>query len=120
MSDPQPSPQETADEVARAFFGVEPGDDAARRAAIRRLLVTALPLTRYLRGKATWVGLPLLVVVTLLPVWTVVNHSRDLWEGPRLRQVGAEGRAELYLRHTGQGLGTGRFGRPAEVKRQPR
>jgi hypothetical protein len=68
-------------------------------------LITALPLTRYLRGKATWVALPLLVVITILPIWSAVNVSRDLWEGPIVRQVQSTDHSELYLQYTKQSLG---------------
>lgn len=68
-------------------------------------LLLALPLTRYVRGKATWVALPLLVGVTLLPISSAMNVSRDLWEGP-VKQVELNGGSALYLRHTGRSLGT--------------
>lgn len=57
-------------------------------------LLTAIPLTRYIRGKAAWVSLPLLILITLLPLSSAFNASRDLREGPR------EGR----LVHTGRTL----------------
>jgi hypothetical protein len=68
-------------------------------------LITALPLTRYLRGKAVWVAFPILLIVTLLPIWSAVNVSRDLWEGPVVRQVQSvnnptETVKGLYLQHT--------------------
>jgi hypothetical protein len=69
-------------------------------------LLTALPLIRYLRGRATLVALPILVVVTLLPIWSAVNVSRDLWEGPVVRQVQPADLPELYLQHTDQSLGS--------------
>jgi hypothetical protein len=68
-------------------------------------LITALPLTRYLRGKAIWVALPLLVAVTMLPIMSAVNPSRDLWNGPVVRQVQPTGKYELYLQYTKQTLG---------------
>ena len=68
-------------------------------------LALALPLTRYVRGRATWVALPLLVGVTLLPVSSAMNVSLDLWEGPVMQQVQLTGRTELYLRHTERSLG---------------
>ncbi len=68
-------------------------------------IVTAVPLIRYVRGKAAWVALPLLVVVTMLPVWTVVGVSQDLWEGPIMRQVEPGEQTQLYLAHTRQSLG---------------
>ena len=67
-------------------------------------LFLALPLTRYIRGKASWVALPLLLGVTLLPVSSAMNVSRDLWEGPIVRQVQSTGRWELYLKHTERSL----------------
>ena len=67
----------------------------------------ALPLTRYVRGRSARVALPLLVLVTLLPVSTAMNASLDLWEGPSARVSPADGRTELYLRHTGQSLKVG-------------
>jgi hypothetical protein len=73
-------------------------------------LLTALPLTRYLRGRATWVALPILVVITLLPIWSAVNVSRDLWEGPVRRQVQATDQQEWYLPYTEQSLSDGREG----------
>jgi MFS family permease len=68
-------------------------------------IVTALPLTRYVRGKSTWVALPLLVGVTLLPISSAMNVSRDLWEGPIMRQVQSTDRSQLYLKHTERNLG---------------
>ena len=68
-------------------------------------LITALPLTRYLRGKATLVALPMLVVITMLPIWSAVNPSRDLWNGPVVQQVQSTGDHELYLQYTEQSLG---------------
>jgi hypothetical protein len=67
-------------------------------------LALALPLTRYVRGKSAWVALPLLVVVTLLPVSSAMNVSLDLWEGPVTQQVQPAGLSELYLRHTERSL----------------
>jgi hypothetical protein len=68
-------------------------------------LITALPLTRYLRGKAVLVALPILLIVTLLPIWSAVNVSRDLWEGTVVRQVQSVDNPAvtvkgLYLQHT--------------------
>jgi hypothetical protein len=68
-------------------------------------IMLALPLTRYVRGQSTWVALPLLVGVTLLPVSSAMNVSLDLWEGPVMQQVQLSGRTELYLRHTERSLG---------------
>jgi hypothetical protein len=69
-------------------------------------LLTALPLTRYLRGKSTLIALPILVVVTMLPIWSAVNVSRDLWEGPVVRHSQTLDAPELYLQHTDQSLGS--------------
>ncbi len=68
-------------------------------------LVTALPLTRYVRGKSAWVALPLLVGITLLPVSSAMNVSLDLWEGPVARQVQPTGHSQFYLKHTERSLG---------------
>lgn len=70
-------------------------------------LITALPLTRYLRGKSILVALPILLVVTSLPIWSAVDVSLDLWEGPTTRQVQSVDNpnitvVELYLPHTEQ------------------
>jgi hypothetical protein len=67
-------------------------------------VLTALPMTRYLRGKATLIALPILVVVTSLPAWSVVNVSRDLWAGPVVRQVQTSEHNELYLQYTDRSL----------------
>jgi len=63
-------------------------------------IVLALPLTRYIRGKASWVALPLLLGITLLPISSAMNVSLDLWEGPVAQRVGSTGRLQLWLRHT--------------------
>lgn len=76
--------------------------------AVGAPLITAMPLTRYLRGKMVKVALPIIVVITLLPIWSAVDVSRDLWEGPVVRQVQEVEDSELYLRHTGQSLGSGK------------
>lgn len=68
-------------------------------------IALALPLTRYVRGKSTWVALPLLVGVTLLPVSSAMNVSQDLWEGPIVRQAQSTGQWELFLQHTERSLG---------------
>jgi predicted membrane channel-forming protein YqfA (hemolysin III family) len=67
-------------------------------------LITALPLTRYLRGKATLVALPILVVITLLPIWSAVNFGRDLWNGPVVQQAQNGGQLEYYLPYTERGI----------------
>ena len=59
-------------------------------------LLLALPLTRYVRGKSTLIALPLLILVTLLPISSAMNVSLDLWDGPTVRQLGSAG----YLSHT--------------------
>ena len=61
-------------------------------------ILLALPLTRYVRGKSTLIALPLLVIVTLLPVSTAMNVSLDLWEGPIAN--GTTEPSNLYLVHT--------------------
>jgi hypothetical protein len=45
------------------------------------------------------VALPLLLIVTLIPVSTAMSMSQDLWEGPSLWH------GELYLKHTERSLG---------------
>lgn len=65
-------------------------------------LATALPLTRYLRGKATLIALPILVVITLLPIWSAVNIGRDLWNGPVVQQVQPNSQPQYYLPYTGR------------------
>ncbi|HTP08833.1 MAG TPA: hypothetical protein VMP08_11325 [Anaerolineae bacterium] len=67
-------------------------------------LITALPLTRYARGKAALIALPLLIGITLLPIWSVVDVGRDLIAGPIVRQTSA-GHAESYLSYTERSLG---------------
>jgi len=63
-------------------------------------IITALPLTRYVRGKSTWIALPLLVCVTLLPVSSAMNVSLDLWEGPVVEQAQSNAQPQLSLKHT--------------------
>jgi hypothetical protein len=60
----------------------------------------ALPLTRYVRGKAALIALPLLVGITFLPISSAMNVSLDLWEGPTTRTVGPGAQLALFLRHT--------------------
>ncbi len=62
-------------------------------------ILLALPLLRYARGKSSLVGLPLLLVVTLLPVSTATGSIRDLLEGPEVRQV-QRGDVELHLKYS--------------------
>jgi hypothetical protein len=71
-------------------------------------VLTALPLIRYARGKAALVALPLLLIVTMLPIWSVVNVSRDLRDGPIVQEVSASGTPHLYLPHTGRPLWSAR------------
>jgi hypothetical protein len=60
----------------------------------------ALPLLRYVRGKAALIALPLLVGITFLPISSAMNASLDLWEGPSTRPIGPGARFALFLRHT--------------------
>ena len=55
---------------------------------------------RYQRGREAWVLILLLVGITLLPVGSVFNVSRDLWCGPIVRQVPATGGTEYFLQYT--------------------
>src|SRR6201999_2194471 len=55
-------------------------------------VLLALPLLRYARGKSRMVGLPLLLIITLLPVSTAIGSIQDLLEGPVLRQAKSEPR----------------------------
>ena len=71
-------------------------------------IVCALPLLRYARGKAALIALPLLLVITLLPVSAGVNSARDLWGGPTLRPTGRNSQTEIYLPHTERVLQTNR------------
>ena len=50
-------------------------------------VLLALPLLRYARGKSSLVALPLLLVITLLPVSTAIGSIQDLIEGPIVRQA---------------------------------
>ncbi|MBP7687680.1 MAG: hypothetical protein KA765_07225 [Thermoflexales bacterium] len=70
-------------------------------------LITMLPLTRYARGKAALIALPMLIGVTLLALWTAVDAGRDLVAGPIERQT-PNGQTELYLKYTDQHLGSAR------------
>ena len=67
--------------------------------AIGLPLITALPLTRYARGKAALLALPLLIGLTSLAMWTAIDVGRDLLTGPIERQT-PDGQNELYLKHT--------------------
>ena len=65
-------------------------------------IMLALPLTRYVRGKSALIALPLLLVITLLPVSTAMNVSLDLWEGPVAN--GSTKPSNSYLEHTARQL----------------
>ena len=67
-------------------------------------IITALPLTRYVRGKSTWIALPVLVCVTLLPISSAMNVSLDLWEGPVAQEAQSTAQPQLYLKHTERSL----------------
>lgn len=66
-------------------------------------LLTAIPLTRYIRGKAAWVSLPMMIVVTLLPVSTAMPCALDLRDGPRQVTVDS-GATASHLLHTARAL----------------
>jgi hypothetical protein len=68
-------------------------------------IITALPILRYVRGKAARVALPLLLGVTMLAIWSVVNVGRDLLNGPVMQQVHSSGQIEMVLKFTAQSLG---------------
>lgn len=70
-------------------------------------LITMLPLTRYARGKAALIAVPMLIGITLLAVWTAVDTGRDLVAGP-IEQRTANGQTELYLKYTDQHLNSTR------------
>jgi ABC-type maltose transport system permease subunit len=46
--------------------------------------VTALPLVRYVRGKSKFIALPILLIVTTLPILTGLAPLQDLWSGANL------------------------------------
>ena len=71
-------------------------------------VITALPQVRYLRAKTIFVALPLLIIVTFLPFLSIINISRDLWEGPHMSQVQFTNQSEMLLRHTQKTLGPAR------------
>jgi hypothetical protein len=64
----------------------------------------ALPLVRYVRGKSTWIALPLMICVTMLPVLTGANAARDLWIGPTHRSTTVRNGPPTFLRYTGRDL----------------
>ena len=51
-----------------------------------------MPPMAPITGKAAWVSLPMLILVTLLPVSSAFNASRDLRDGPRDGQLVHTGR----------------------------
>jgi ABC-type phosphate transport system permease subunit len=68
-------------------------------------LVTAVPLFRYLRGRSILIGLPLLLIITLIPVWMAAGAASDLLYGPVERLIPGTDQWELYLQYTGRSLG---------------
>jgi hypothetical protein len=59
-------------------------------------------------GKSAPSGLPMLVLVTMLPVMTVTGTARDLWEWPSVKRLGdGTAAATPYLRHTDRWLDGG-------------
>lgn len=50
-------------------------------------LITVTPLLRYVRGKAALIALPLLIVITTLPVITCLWVIGDLHDGPTINQI---------------------------------
>ena len=61
---------------------------AARAAlSVAAPLLTALPLSVYVRGKYWYVALLLLLGLTTLAAWSGLNTLRDLREGPTVRQT---------------------------------
>jgi hypothetical protein len=65
-------------------------------------VITAIPLTRYVRGKAAWVSLPLLIGVTILPTWSAVRVGQDLRDGPQSEAASADAPGRQILPHTGR------------------
>ena len=57
-------------------------------------------MTRYARGKAALVSVPIMVVVTILPVWVGINYLADLIDGPYTAVVGQDIEQHLILPHT--------------------
>jgi hypothetical protein len=78
--------------------------------AIRALLCVALPLLcvlpllRYISGKAALIQIPLLLLITTLPLLAGLNYTRDLIAGPAPNPVTHQPNA--YLSHTGVALST--------------
>jgi hypothetical protein len=50
-------------------------------------VITALPLTRYARGKSALVAIPLLIGITLLPILVGLNPGLDVLAGPVIQRV---------------------------------
>ena len=74
--------------------------------------VTALPLLRYVRGKAARIALPILIGVTMLPVWIGSGPLMDVLAGPTVKQVETVNQPgvapdRLILRYTGRELAPG-------------
>jgi hypothetical protein len=69
-------------------------------------ILLALPLLRYARGKAGLIALPLLILITWLPVLSGVNSALDFWHGPVTGPIGRRGEIYTYLPHTGKVLET--------------
>jgi hypothetical protein len=61
-------------------------------------LLTALPLFRYVRGKAALIALPILIGVTLLPIWVGLGPLMDVVTGPSATPT------VLILRYTSKEL----------------
>lgn len=61
--------------LARGFF------------AVVLPLVTALPLVRYVRGRAALISGPLILVITALPIWSCWWVIGDLHDGARTSRV---------------------------------
>ena len=72
------------------------------RCRVARLL--ALPLLRYIRGKAASIALPLLVILTILPVSTAMSVTQDMISGP-MERGDSQGDKQWYLPHTERDLG---------------
>lgn len=72
--------------------------------------VTAVSLLRYLRGRPILVGLPLLFLITLLPIWMATGAAADLWVGPAERLIPGTEQWERYLPYTGRSLGLIEYG----------
>jgi hypothetical protein len=73
--------------------------------AIGLPLATAVPLFPYLRGPSILVGLPLLLIITFIPIWLASGAAYDLWYGPVERLIPETEQWELYLQYTGRAVG---------------